>query len=829
VITPWLASDPYARAVVSGIAAGTRERRGSLICFALEWGDPSFYELMGKENIDGVIILAGTFVQAEGTDAFHKLCERLRPMPLVSVGIAVPGIANITADDATGVREAVRHLVRAHGMSRIAFARGPENSLDANARYRAYRDALAELGLPFDARLVTSGDFSPEAGRAAVERFLDGRHARPQAIVTADDSIALGALAALIDKGVSVPGEMAIIGFDDIEEAVPSALTTVNQKLREQGKQAARLLFDEIAGGSAERMLLPTALVIRRSCGCFPFAATSIVDRVSWTDNGSLRLAIEGQRTRIVEVMRAACLAAADWHGQLLGAFIDDLEGKEGYPFLSALDRALNRSASRGIELSDWEEVVLALGRTILPLLTESAARTRADVLLEKALLLIEEATKRAQAFDHLQTRTVAETMSAISQALIVTSDLHKLAKVLEEGLPPLSVRGCHVSLYETGSSGRRARLVLSFDGRQCRLLPSDEPTFPTGMLTPSDVLPADRPYETVVTPLSSQKSHPGLIVFEIDPGEATVYEELRWQLGATFARMEAEAELARLHAAEADRTRELEQAYAALKENQHRLLIAEKMASLGRLTAGIAHEMNTPLATVRAALEELRNLADDYAAATGDAGSKEQQDTLAREMADCIRMANRASARIAEFVKGIKFQTRDLASSDFHAFDPVPVVEETLLLINHLLRDSGCSVRFEHDGQVPRLYGAPVRFSQVVTNLMTNAIDASRPKGGGAIVLRLAPANGRVVFTITDAGVGIDPATASKIFDPMFTTKPFGEGTGLGLSIVHDIVTGDFNGSIEVESKPGEGTTFIVRMAEAPEGESSEAPPRAS
>src|SRR3954452_6421228 len=187
VVTPWLASDTYARAVVSGIAAGVRERHGSLICFALEWGDPSFYDLLGNENVDGVIILSGSFLQAEGVDVLTRLCNRLRPLPLVSVGIAMPGTASITVDDATGIREGTQHLVRAHGASRVAFVRGPENSVDANARYRAYRETLATLGLGFDPRMVASGDFSPEAGRAAVERFLDGRQPRPQAIITADD------------------------------------------------------------------------------------------------------------------------------------------------------------------------------------------------------------------------------------------------------------------------------------------------------------------------------------------------------------------------------------------------------------------------------------------------------------------------------------------------------------------------------------------------------------------------------------------------------------------------------------------------------------------
>jgi signal transduction histidine kinase len=105
------------------------------------------------------------------------------------------------------------------------------------------------------------------------------------------------------------------------------------------------------------------------------------------------------------------------------------------------------------------------------------------------------------------------------------------------------------------------------------------------------------------------------------------------------------------------------------------------------------------------------------------------------------------------------------------------------------------------------------VRFSQVVTNLVENAVDASATKGGGAIDVRLSTREDNLLLEVEDAGTGIAPEILQRIFEPMFTTKPFGQGTGLGLSIVHDIVTGDFGGAVEVESRPDEGTKFTVRF----------------
>jgi signal transduction histidine kinase len=115
-------------------------------------------------------------------------------------------------------------------------------------------------------------------------------------------------------------------------------------------------------------------------------------------------------------------------------------------------------------------------------------------------------------------------------------------------------------------------------------------------------------------------------------------------------------------------------------------------------------------------------------------------------------------------------------------------------------------------------LFGSPGRLAQIVTNLVTNAIDASVPKGGGAILVQLEPSDGVVELRVSDRGIGIAPENVAKIFEPMYTSKPFGVGTGLGLTIVHDVVTAHFKGTIDVQSEVGLGTTFILRLGSAGE-----------
>ncbi len=276
-----------------------------------------------------------------------------------------------------------------------------------------------------------------------------------------------------------------------------------------------------------------------------------------------------------------------------------------------------------------------------------------------------------------------------------------------------------------------------------------------------------------------------------------------------------------RLHSAEKQRSHELEMAYRALQVNQAQLLAAEKMASLGRLTAGIAHEMNTPLAAVRAALAEAAQLANEFRASLGDPEVTPQDySQMTLEMSHALDVATRASKRVAGFVRSVKSQTRGMSSVEPQRFGATTVIEEALLLMHHAARRTGCTVTFEHPDEAFELNGFPGRLAQVVTNLVENAIDASAPLGGGPVIVRLAQIAGGYELQVADRGTGIAPEVLPKIFEPMFTTKPFGEGTGLGLAIVHDIVTGDLNGTIDVATGTGLGTTFTIRFPDLQESQ---------
>jgi len=186
--------------------------------------------------------------------------------------------------------------------------------------------------------------------------------------------------------------------------------------------------------------------------------------------------------------------------------------------------------------------------------------------------------------------------------------------------------------------------------------------------------------------------------------------------------------------------------------------------------------------------------------------------------MQKSVRLAGSAAERAASFVRGIKTQTRDFSARESQRFNAVPVIRETLLLLGHTLRAGNCRIDFKPAVEQIELVGSPGRLAQVITNLVTNAVDACAAQGGGEIALRLDARANEVELQVSDTGSGISPEIMPKIFDPMFTTKPFGQGTGLGLAIVHDIVTGEFSGTIHVDSQVNQGTTFTLHFLKSKE-----------
>lgn len=216
--------------------------------------------LLVDRQVDGLIILGGDHPDAD-------LRAINAQIPLIAVGRSVDGLGQqcLRVENADGAAAAARHLI-ALGHRRIAHITGIAAHIDSQERLRGYRQAHHEAGLPLDERLVVEGDFTEQSGALALEALL-ARGAPFSAIFAANDQMAYGARLALYRRGLRVPEDLSLVGFDDILGSAYTTppLTTVRQRMLEQGRQAARAILNLIAGEPPGLDPVSTELVIRES------------------------------------------------------------------------------------------------------------------------------------------------------------------------------------------------------------------------------------------------------------------------------------------------------------------------------------------------------------------------------------------------------------------------------------------------------------------------------------------------------------------------------------------------------------------------------------
>jgi len=226
----------------------------------------------------------------------------------------------------------------------------------------------------------------------------------------------------------------------------------------------------------------------------------------------------------------------------------------------------------------------------------------------------------------------------------------------------------------------------------------------------------------------------------------------------------------------------------------------AEKLAAVGRLAAGVVHEINNPLATIAACAESLEKRIEEGA-------FNDSPDT--EDLREYLGLIRDEAFRCKTITNGLLDFSR-LRAGQRVPVDMTEIIKATARLVTHQQRGADIQIVIEAAAGLPRVAGDVGQLQQAVVALATNAIDAM--PDGGTLTLRATTSNSRVLVQVLDTGIGIAPENMNKIFDPFFTTKDVGRGTGLGLAVCYGILS-DHGGRLEVRSTVGAGTTFTITL----------------
>jgi DNA-binding LacI/PurR family transcriptional regulator/signal transduction histidine kinase len=796
LLTDWI-EQRYQASVYAGIVDVIKEKEINLLSFVIgSLREPYEYisqrnviaDLVGPENVDGLILMAGALSNYISRDEMNAFIEYYRPLPITSIALPLAGIPSILVNNKAGMRDAIIHLIKVHGHHRIAFIRGPVGHQEAEERYQAYTEILLENNLAINHKLIVDGDFHWNSGAQAIHELIGKRRLKPkvdfESVVASNDFMALSAMETLEKYNIRVPKEVAVVGFDNIDETtfVLPPLTTIQQPFYEQGRLAADALLALMAGEQPRaEIILPTRLIVRNSCGCLSQLAQQVVIGEIEPINQGYDKALTARREHIISDMKqvmstSPARLSVEWADQLLDAFIEEIKKKTENTFIVMLDNLLQQYAMEDITMNTWHEVVSVLHYHIKPcLLNDIKVLSRAERLWQQGRILIGEMLYKIKSHQAFLKEKQYDALSEVSATLMTTFDIPAMMDVIAQELPRLNIQACYIALYEKEKKvpSDWSRLVLAYNENGRIKLKKNGLRFSSRNLVPEKLLLKNFCYTLAVMPLFYREDHLGFILFEVKREVPKIYETLRHQISSALKgasllqeRRKAEKELALTN-------RELE-----------------------LFTYSVAHDLRPPL---RAMDGFSQALLEDYSPKLGKKGKEH------------LQRIQRACKRMEQLIDGL-LQLSRLARSEIRIkrIDISSIVESVVEEFKKI--DPDRMVEFLITKNV-YTQGDVDLLKIMLQHLIDNAWKFTSNRSNARIEFGFISDKGRQVYFIRDNGIGFDMAYADKLFDAFQRHQTEYEGTGIGLALVQRIIH-RHGGKIWAEGKVNQGATFYFTLA---------------
>ena len=738
----------------------------------------AIFHMIRPGDFDGIIVAASLISAYCGTSGVARLVERYKPGKLCSIGFSLPGIPSLVLDNRAGMELAVEHVIREHGRRQPAFLAGTPRNPDAEERFAAYLGMLEKYGIAFDSARVASGHFLPALGRGAMDEILD-RGVPFDAVVAANDSMAIGAIQALRNRGLRIPEDVAVTGFDDLTLARLGhpPLTTVAQPFDIFADLALNCIERQVAGEPVPAVIdVPSCFIQRQSCGC----SYHTPPRPAIPSDGGAGLLAERVQAFVPTLSDILVTGGDDGRmaaGALVTGLLAEFGGEKG-----AFQKAVGSLLA---DFVDDDERHRSLQSAINRLRNEISGQ--ADLQTERALFdgfsLVALSSTAAQVQHRLDLDENYLRLLNVGEQASTACDMASLRDSLIRSLPEAGVRTVILSCLADKTSQQMEPVVCYLDGTVRDLGPGN---FPASRLVPPEILAARRINSLLVFPLVHDEDLLGVVAFDHQDGN-NAYIAFRNQIAAVLRGIRL-----------------------------HQEVLHKRLEALSVLAGGVAHDLNNALGPLMIMpdiiLGQVAKLNVDPAALSELRGDVES-----------IRIAClRATQTIKDLLTlGRQGRTTKL-DLDLNGLVRSCVTDSRLTAAANGTKE--VSLRLDLAAEALGIHGAETQLARAISNLVRNAVEATEGScevaiGTARVQVEKAttgfetiPPGCYAVLTVADKGCGIAPADLGRIFEPYFTKKRTGEnsGSGLGLAIVHGVVK-EHEGFIDVASTSKVGTTFSL------------------
>ncbi|MBN2442227.1 MAG: substrate-binding domain-containing protein [Spirochaetales bacterium] len=528
--------DEYEVSIWEGIKKAINEYGYTLISFVGgSLNNPYFnnktrntvYDLACSKNVDGILAISVSIASYIDRDVLQTFFASYSPVPIISIGIPLDNIPHISIDNKSGMDALVTHLVKDHNFRRIAFICGPKKNRDAEVRLYAYKNVLTQFKIPINPQLIVHGSFHVNSGQLAISQLIDERKVAFDAIIGANDYVAINAISELEKRGIRVPADVAVVGFDDVIESqyLEYPLTTVKQPGFKLGYEAAVMMCSLLNKKKIEMdKEIASQLILRNSCGCDNTYKIENIDKYIQSSTNE-KINKKQFILAMTDIMKLefggsfSPLQLSKLAERLFISLMKELQGKEEGTFFKSLKEIIKDTSRYIPELFSWHTIISFLFIKIAP---ELSFPDKSDSLLRLFInvsRLIDSITIRNLKYRIVKANEREMHLYSLKKRLHTVLEVYQLKEIMKKEFPLLGIKSCYINVYHKyeQKSSPGAQLLFAYVNERFPDIEPDKQLFDSKLLLPDGIKNNKENKSFIMLSLSYKKELLGFILYELE------------------------------------------------------------------------------------------------------------------------------------------------------------------------------------------------------------------------------------------------------------------------------------------------------------------------